>query len=147
MTTRALLIALCLLAALLLVGCVVPAEDGATARTAPQTGCRFDSTTQRGSLDIDVAISGSHRTEVWVDVYAPGPVKMDYYGKVLPLPVQSQFNKRFTNTDEPYVHQTYSSYELKSGSYRVTARYGSKDYEWTVQIASGEAVTFYVDCG
>lgn len=100
--------------------------------------CNYGVNIGRGNTDINVAISGKHRSEVWVDVYAPGQENA--------LSVLAQYNKKFTDTHEDYIHQTYSSYDLPVGYYVVKVKFQGKNYQWTQRLRENETVWFFVDC-
>lgn len=100
--------------------------------------CNYGVNIGRGNIDINVAISGKHRSEVWVDIYAPGQENA--------LSVLAQYNKKFTDTHEDYIHQAYSSYDLPVGYYVVKVKFQGKNYQWTQRLRENETAWFFVDC-
>ena len=108
-------------------------------RAAGSSGCQFGTNERRGGMDLDVAISGRGRNNAWVDVYPPGASQ--------PLAVAAQYDKTFIDSDEPYIHQVYSSRDLTQvGRYKVAVRHAGKSYTWYLQVRDGTRSTAYIEC-
>jgi hypothetical protein len=115
-------------------------SNSSSASSSSSSPCKFVTDERRGELDVNVAISGDHRRDVWVDVFAPDQDE--------PLPVLAQYDKKFTDSGDDYIHQAYSSrYVTEAGQYRIEVKYRANTYTWKAQVDSNEAAYFYVDCG
>jgi hypothetical protein len=66
----------------------------------PRTECRVAFDIKRGDENLVFAIAGERQSDVTVDLYRPN--------NTIPLEVQAQLNKNFTDTGEPYIYQYYS---------------------------------------
>ncbi len=108
----------------------------------PAPGCRIYPSSERGNpLDVNIIIHGSRRNHATVDLYLPNSTNA--------LPVKSQYDKRFIDTEELYVQQVYDwDTSWRSGEYEVIAFLNGKRYTktWRVSKSAGVVWNVYVEC-
>lgn len=63
------------------------------------TSCLVAFDISRGDMDMNVIIAGEGRNDVVVDLFRPNESR--------PLTVEAQYDKTFSDTGDPYVHQVY----------------------------------------
>ena len=83
---------------------------------SPASGCSVVTTSDRASdWGVDVVISGRHKDVAKVDIRLPGSETN--------LSVQRQYHKKFIDSGEAYIHQTYAwDTDWREGKYRVYVR-------------------------
>jgi Bacterial SH3 domain len=64
------------------------------------TGCYIAFDQKRGDMAVNIIIYGKKRNDVLVDLYRPADTK--------PLRVDAQYDKTFTDTNDPYIDQYYA---------------------------------------
>lgn len=105
----------------------------------PVTGCTLYLRKNRGNTDLYFAISGDRYDEVWVDVYR--------VNDNVPLDVAAQYDKKFIDTEEVYIQQTYYwGTWWPSGVYRVELSLDGETSMIGFDFENGVEHLIYVNC-
>jgi hypothetical protein len=105
----------------------------------PKTGCQALLRLGRGDGNLDIAISGEKRDDVWVDVYRPN--------ENTPVEVFAQYDKTFIDSDEPYIHQAYYwGTWWPTGTYQLELTLGDTSSMIAFDIPETGGHTLYVQC-
>lgn len=105
----------------------------------PKTGCIVKLRTTRGDADFEVAIYGSKQGQAWVDIYRPGDSA--------PVEVFAQYDKKFIDTQEPYIDQFYpwGTY-WPTGTYQVAVTVGNTSSMIAFDVNTSAQQIIYVNC-
>ncbi|MAU12201.1 MAG: hypothetical protein CL607_20435 [Anaerolineaceae bacterium] len=90
------------------------------------------------SSGIDIAIAGSGRNEVIVDIYRPNTNN--------PETVWRQYDKTFVDTGDPYIHQVYRSSYWPLGTYQISLERGGIQRLLAFNLQETGETTIYVFC-
>ncbi|MCY4464651.1 MAG: hypothetical protein OXE46_03865 [Chloroflexi bacterium] len=83
--------------------------------------CDVFTSKDRGVFDISLYISGDKQERAVIDIIMPGNSVTEK--------VYKRYRKEFSDTNEPYILQTYSDYDWKPGNYTV---------KWSISGKSGK---------
>lgn len=121
---------------------VVDLPDSHDLFESPVSGCQIYPSSERGNpLDVNIIIHGSRQNHTTVDLYLPNSRNA--------LPVKSQYDKKFIDTEELYIQQVYDwDTSWRSGVYEVIAVMNGKRYTktWRVSESAGVVWNVYVEC-
>lgn len=104
-------------------------------------GCQLGLGSDRAmDMDVSVIISGERRNDVIVDIIPPD--------RSSALQVNNQYHKRFIDTDELFIYQTYAwDTPWKSGSYTVVYKLrGQPSKRESLYISGSGDHNIYVEC-
>lgn len=114
-------------------------EDLSEIYNDERTGCLVVADTRRGDMDMKVIIFGDERNDVIVDLFRPNDDNA--------LDVDAQYDKTFTDTGEPYIHQFYHwGLYWYTGVYEVELSYDGETSRIAWNADTQQEYNLYVSC-